>query len=123
MATKTKPEIVEEPIGKDEGNPLLEAARKVLLAAIGAVALTEEEIEKFVDRLIERGEIAEKDGHKLLREISERRKKQTHKAEDEINKRVESVLERMSIPSKADIDLLSKKIAELAKKVDELKKA
>jgi poly(hydroxyalkanoate) granule-associated protein len=109
--------------GKEEHNPLYEATRKVLLAAIGAIALTQEEIEKFVDRLVERGEIAEKDGRKLVREVMDRRKKETKKAEDEVTKRVETVLDRMSMPSKSDIDQLSAKIAELSKKVDELKKS
>lgn len=128
MATKIKtPEAVEEVIekinGKEEHNPLLEAVRKVLLASIGAVALGKEEIEDFVDKLIERGEIAEKDGRKLVREVMDRRKKDAEKAEDEITKRVETVMDRMSVPSKADIDSLSEKIVALSKKVDELKKA
>lgn len=124
MATKVKkPEVLEETNGKEEHNPLLEAVRKVLLASIGAVALGKEEIEDFVDKLIERGEIAEKDGRKLVREVMDRRKKDAEKAEDEITKRVESVMERMSVPTKADIDALSEKIVVLSKKVDELKKA
>ena len=130
MATKVKtPEVVEDVVnkveqlnGKEEHNPLLDALRKVLLASIGAVALGKEEIEDFVDKLIERGEIAEKDGRKLVREVMERRKKDAEKAEDEITKRVESVMERMNVPTVVDIDALSEKISALSKKVDELKK-
>jgi poly(hydroxyalkanoate) granule-associated protein len=128
MATKTKVTkaaegAVEEVTGKEEHNPLLEAVRKVLLASIGAVALAQEEIEDFVNRLVERGEIAEKDGRKLVREVMDKRKKETEKAEDEITKRIEAVMEHMSVPSKADIEALSEKISALAKKVDELRKA
>ena len=125
MATKTKaaPQAVEELNGKEEHNPLLEAVRKVLLASIGAVALAQEEIEDFVNRLVERGEIAEKDGRKLVHEVMDKRKKETEKAEDEITKRIEAVMERMSVPSKSDIEALSEKISALAKKVDELRKA
>ena len=128
MATKVKtPEAVEEIVekinGKEEHNPLYEALRKVLLASIGAFALGKEEIEDFVDKLVERGEIAEKDGRKLVHEVMERRKKDAEKAEDEITKRVESVLERMNVPTVDDIDGLSEKIVALSKKVDELKKS
>lgn len=128
MATKVKtPEAVEDVVeklnGKEEHNPLLEAVRKVLLAGIGAVALGKEEIEDFVDKLIERGEIAEKDGRKLVREVLERRKKDAEKAEDEITKRVEGVMERMNVPTVVDIEALSEKISALSKKVDELKKS
>jgi poly(hydroxyalkanoate) granule-associated protein len=124
MATKKeelKQQVIEEE--KDGQNPLLETARKVLLAGIGAMALAQEDIEKFVNRLVERGEIAEKDGKKLVREVMDKRKKQAEKAEDEVNKRIETVMERMNVPSKADIDALSEKITALSKKVDELKKA
>ena len=123
MATKPKKEVVEETNGKEERRPLLEAARKVLLASIGAVALAQDEIEDFVNRLVERGEIAEKDGRKLVRVVMDRRKKEAEKAEDEVSKRVEEVLDRMNVPTKADIDALGEKISALSKKVDELKKS
>ena len=123
MATKQKQEVMEPTNGGQERNPLVEAVRKVLLAGIGAVALAQEEIEDFVNKLVERGEIAEKDGKKLIHEVMERRKKETDKAEDEIAKRVEDVLDRMNVPTKSDIEVLSEKISALSKKVDELKKA
>jgi polyhydroxyalkanoate synthesis regulator phasin len=122
MATKPKVDVLDESDGK-EPNPFVEAVRKVLLAGIGAIALGKDEIEEFVNRLVERGEIAEKDGRKLVNEVMDKRKKGAAKAEDELGKRVESVLDRMNVPSKADIDALSQKIASLSKKIDELKKS
>ncbi len=103
-------------------SPLIDAARRVLLAGIGAVALAQEEVEDFVNRLVERGEIAEKDGKKLVRDVMEKRKKEARKAEEELDKRIEQILGRMNVPSKADIEDLSAKITALTKKVDELKK-
>jgi poly(hydroxyalkanoate) granule-associated protein len=122
MSTKTKPVITEEVLNGKEKNPFLDLSRRVLLASIGAVALAQDEIEEFVQKLIERGEIAEKDGRKLLREVMDKRKKQTDKAEDELGKRVEGILDRLNVPSKADIDELSAKITVLTKKIDDLKK-
>jgi poly(hydroxyalkanoate) granule-associated protein len=121
MPTKVKT-VEKELNGKEEHKPLLDAARKVLLAGIGAVALAQDEIEDFVNRLVERGEIAEKDGRKLLREVMDKRKKDADKAEDVVAKRVEEILDRMSVPTKSDIEALGDKIALLSKKVDELKK-
>jgi poly(hydroxyalkanoate) granule-associated protein len=94
---------------------------KVLLAGIGAVALAQEEVEEFVGRLVERGEIAEADGRKMLKDVLERRKKQAKKVEDALDKRVEELLARMNIPTTDEIAALSARIAELTKKVDELK--
>jgi len=123
MPTKTaKSTAAEATNGKEESRPLFDVARKVLLASIGAMALAQDEMEDFVNRLVERGEIAEKDGRNLVKEVMERRKKETKKAEDEMSKRVEEALDRLNVPNKADIEALGEKIAALTKKVDELRK-
>jgi poly(hydroxyalkanoate) granule-associated protein len=114
--------VVEEPATEAERGPLYEATRKVLLAGMGAMALAQEEVEQFVGKLVERGEIAEKEGKKLVHEAMDKRKKETKKAEGELDKRMEELLARMNVPSKSDIDALSAKITALTKKVDELKK-
>jgi poly(hydroxyalkanoate) granule-associated protein len=122
MPTKSK-QAKAEKNGSEERKRLLEAARKVLLAGIGAVALAQDEVEDFVEKLVDRGEIAEKDGRKLIREVIDRRKKNAEKAEDEIGSRVEEVLTRMKVPTKSDIESLSNKIAALSEKLEELKKS
>jgi polyhydroxyalkanoate synthesis regulator phasin len=114
---------VKEPEEEAEGSAILALARKVLLAGVGAVVLTQEEVEKVIARLVERGEIAEKDGKKLFRDVMDKRKKEAKKAEDEMDKRMGELLDRMNVPSKSDIEALSAKITALSKKVDELKKA
>lgn len=118
-------EVMEEEITEVGGN-LLEGLRKILLAGIGAVAVAQEEIEDFVNKLIDRGEIAEKDGRKLVTDVMERRreavKESTQKASDEIDKRIEGLLERLNLPTRSEIEKLTAKIGELNAKVDELKK-
>jgi poly(hydroxyalkanoate) granule-associated protein len=142
MATKGKKESVEvidevvviEEIstnGKEEQSRFSEMLHKVLLASIGAVALAQEEIEDFIEKLVERGEIAEKDGRKMMRDVMDKRRKQAEdvaektqtKTEDQLNKRVEEILHRLNVPTKADIDALGVKVTELATKVDDLKKS
>ena len=124
MATKTNTEETPTPASdSNEGIALLEVLRKVLLASIGAFALGLEEVEEFLNKLVERGEIAEQDAKKLVNEIKSKRKIDAKKAEDEINKRVEEVLDHMNVPTKSDIDALGKKITTLSKKVDELSKS
>jgi poly(hydroxyalkanoate) granule-associated protein len=114
---------VQESAEEAEQNLFYNMARKVLLAGMGAVVLTQAEVERFVNKLVERGEIAERDGKKLMRDIVDKRKKQTKKAEDELDTRLQEILNRMNVPTKSDIDALSAKITALTKKVDELKKA
>jgi poly(hydroxyalkanoate) granule-associated protein len=118
-------EIIEEEV-KEASNTLLETVRRVLMAGVGAVVLAQEEVEEFVNKLVERGEIAEKDGRKLINEIVEKRKKKaqegTQAAQEEVDKRFEGLLDRLNIPTKSDIDALNAKVTELTNKVEELKK-
>ena len=106
---------------KEEANPLFDAARRIVLAAVGAVALASDEVENFVNKLVERGEIAEKDARKLMKEVTEKTEKQMKPAEKEIDKRLEEMRNTLNIPTKHDIDTLSNKVAELTTKVEALK--
>jgi poly(hydroxyalkanoate) granule-associated protein len=121
MPVKTKP--AEDEGKAREPSPFLEGARKVLLASIGAVALAQEEVESFVNFLVERGEIAEKEGRELMREVVEKRKQRREEAKGRVSWRVEKALDRMDVPTKSDIEALSDKINALSKKIDELKKS
>jgi len=121
MAAESKKAKVDNTVEEVHG-PLYEASRRVLLASIGAIALAQDEIEDFVEKLVERGEIAEKDGKKLVREVIDKRKKDVSKAEDEFNKRIDEVVARMDVPTKGDIDALGEQINELSDKVDALAK-
>jgi poly(hydroxyalkanoate) granule-associated protein len=119
-------EVTEDVIAENGRNQMLEMARRVLLAGIGAVALAQEEMEEFVNKLVERGEIAEQDGRRLMKDLVARRKKQADEAsadsEEQFEQRMEEILTRMDIPSKSDIDELGKKVTALSRKVDQLKK-
>ncbi len=120
---KKHPEIEEleelEAKDEEERNRLFEATRKVMLAAVGAVGLTKDEAEDFVNRLVKRGEIAEKDARKLIKEVTEKRRKTAVKR---VDRQMDRVFDRMNIPSKTDIEMLNEKISILTAKVEELKK-
>lgn len=114
------------PAPKGERRPFSEMMRKVVLAGIGAAALAQDELEEFVEKLIERGELAEADGRKLMKDAQERRRKlfqeQTRKAEEAFERRIEAVLDRMNLPTRDEIAALNARIAELTQKVEELKR-
>ena len=122
MPTNPKDEAAAVEPNEKAQSQMVEMLRKVMLATIGAAVLAQEEIETLINRLIERGEIAEKDGKKLMHEMMDKRRSRTEKVEDEINKNIMDVLERMNIPTRTDIDSLSQKINGLSKKIDDLKK-
>jgi poly(hydroxyalkanoate) granule-associated protein len=107
--------------------PVADMLRRMLLASIGAVAMTFDEAERLIHRLVERGELAQKDGEKVLNEMMERFRQQPQemqsKAENagsKVENNLEQFMSRMGVPSKRDIDELSIKVAQLASRVEEL---
>ena len=119
---------------KETTGSMTAAVRKVLLAGVGAVALTKDGIEDFVAKLVERGEIAEQDGRRLVKDVLARRREQAEqvettldvqvdKTETMLDQRIQGMLTRLNVPTKSDIDDLSGKIALLAEKVDALQKS
>lgn len=127
---KVEIKVDEEPIKTEaeieaEGgrNPFMAMTRRILLASVGAVALAQDEMESFVNRLVERGELAEQEGKDLLRDVMDKRRRDTRRAEVEMETRVESTLHRMNVPTRNDIEQLSAKITALGRKIDELKQS
>ena len=104
-----------------DGNMILGTLRKMILASVGVVGVAQDEINHLIDRMVERGEITEKDARKLVseaqKEFNRRRKSGQTKAEKEM----ESIMEKMNVPSKADIEDLTKQVAHLSKRIEELK--
>ncbi|NJM05638.1 poly(hydroxyalkanoate) granule-associated protein [Candidatus Gracilibacteria bacterium] len=106
-------------------NQLVELVRKLMLAGVGAMALTRDEAEKLTTMLVARGEIAQKDAEKLMNETAAKLRQTTPTVEAPMNNvkaqvdglstqvenSFEQFLNRMNIPSKRDIDDLSAKIA------------
>lgn len=115
-------ETVEENV-----NMLVENGRKVVLAGLGAVTLAQEELFGMFSNLVERGTETEEKTRSLVNKQVETRQKDAQKTakrvEKEIEKRFENVLHWMNIPSKNDIDKLSRKVTTLNKKVNDLSKA
>lgn len=127
---------VQETAGQVERVPLVQLLHKALLAGVGAVALAQDEVEDLVNRLVERGEIAEADGKRMLKDVVEQRRDTVEqvqrkaseyidhptRAVDDVEKRIHTVMAKMNIPTKDEIEVLNAKISALTRKLEELKK-
>jgi polyhydroxyalkanoate synthesis regulator phasin len=91
--------------------------RQLLLAYVGAAPLTRDEIEAFVNKLVARGALAQKDAEKLLREVWDQ------PGAKNVGEQMEQVLNRLDIPSRRDIEELNQRIRQLATRVEGLDKA
>ncbi len=123
---------------KVRGSELAEAARRAWLAGIGAMASAQDEVMALVHKMVERGEIEEQEGRKRLEQwgskAKEARQKRMKSAEGGVHAQVDALLdrlgvptkadiERMDLPTRADIEALSEKVTALSRKVDQLRKA
>jgi len=110
----------EEKEGRARGS-LYETTRMILLAGVGALSLAQDEINNFLDRLVERGEMAEADAKKLEREVMDRREKlESERREQARSARVSGTADR--IATRADIDALNARIADLTRQIEELRR-
>ena len=115
---KKKEEVVKEE--EKKASPVLAPLRKVVLASIGAVAVAQEEAEELINKLVERGEIAREEGRRLRDDMVAKRREKTHA---QFDARVEAAVDKMSVPTKADLKAVEKKLDELNSKLDKLVKS
>lgn len=104
-----------------ESNVVLGTLRKMVLASVGVVGVAQDEIAHLLERMVERGEITEKDARKLISDAQKEFNKRRKSGKTQAEKELEGLLEKMNIPSKADIEDLSKQVANLSKRIQDLK--
>ncbi|RJP73545.1 MAG: poly(hydroxyalkanoate) granule-associated protein [Candidatus Abyssobacteria bacterium SURF_17] len=111
-----------KPKGKQEKWTWIDVLRTPILASVGAFSIAEEGIEKFVRDLVERGEASEKEGKKIVSDFRKRTRRNRKDFEKNIDDRIQKVLKSFRLPTKKDVDALSKKIAQLERRVARLPK-
>lgn len=122
-----------------------EQLKKFAFAAAGAVNISQDDVKSFVAKLVEKGEIAQKDGKKIVKELAERLKKTVkepgqaakeakeaaveaaqpltesgEKLAERINASIQRVLHTMNIASRQDLVDLGRQIDELDRKLDQV---
>lgn len=107
--------------GKKEGSRILGTFRKVILASVGVVGVAQDELTGLIDRMVERGEITEKDARKLVNDMQKEFNKRRKSGQTRAEKEMEGALEKLNVPSKADIEDLTNQVAQLSKRIEELK--
>ncbi len=120
MAKQAKKSILPEEIR--------ESAHKIWLAGLGALATAEEEGTKLFNSLVEKGEAFEARSKEQLGKMREKVEGAVGKAESSFEKlgdafddKVAGTIKRLGVPSRNEINRLTKRVEELTLKVDQLK--
>ncbi len=97
----------------------MDLVKKTLLIGLGIAAVGKDKIESLANMLVEKGNLSETEGQKLVDEIT----KKAEDAKNDLNEKVENMvskaLKKMNVVTKDDLASLSKQIKELEKTLKE----
>lgn len=100
---------------------LAESAHRIWLAGLGALAAAEEEGSKVFNRLVDRGKDVESRGKQQVHDVKSRAENAWSGVGDKIDEKVTAALHRLGVPTREEIQNLTRKVEELNAKVEELK--
>lgn len=113
---------------KSLNEDMLESAHKIWLAGLGALSAAGDEGSKIFSSLVEKGESLESRGKKQVdktREVLEgaagKAGSSWEKLGDAFDEKVEAAIERLGVPTRDEINVLTKRVEELTHKIDSLK--
>ncbi len=96
-----------------------EIVHKALMAGVGIP----EKINELVDDLVTKGELSESEASKLIKECSDKICKSTEDINKGISDLIDKTLEKMNIPTRDEVDELTRKVKSLSTKVRKLEEA
>lgn len=109
---------------------VLDSAHKIWLAGLGALAKAEEEGTKVFQTLVEAGEEFEVRGKKRFKlvkgkveEVRDAAETRFEKIGDTFDDNVAAAVAKLGVPSREEIQRLTKRVEELTAKVDKIKPA
>lgn len=97
---------------------MLETIKKSLLTGVGMALRSKKEIEAFAKEFAEQSEMNQKEAKDFLEECKKRYDDAKSSLDEKIETIVESVLKRLDLPTRGDIDALNARIDELSKKIE-----
>lgn len=96
---------------------MVEALRRLLLAGLGTVDLTEEKLRAVFNDLVARGEISEKDARDVISSWTKRASEGRGRLKDDVEQAVNKTLQAMGLARRSELDALATRLAELERKV------
>lgn len=99
---------------------VIDLTHDLFLASIGGLTLAQEEIEKLVRKLIERGQIKEEDGKKYINNLMNKSKKAGKALEARVEEKFQDKIPTLELPGRKVFNDLVKKVDAISTQVDEL---
>ncbi|MCF8055089.1 MAG: phasin family protein [Desulfocapsa sp.] len=97
---------------------MLELVKKVLLTGVGVAVLSKEKIEEVAKDFAEKGKMTEQEGKALVDDLLARSEESRVELQKQIEQRVQTVLEKMDLAKKSEVEALKLEIEELRRLVN-----
>lgn len=94
---------------------MFDLVKKGVFAGIGVGLMTKEKVEELARKLAGEAKLSEAEGRRLAEELLSQSKEAKTSLEEMLEKRVEVVLNKIGIPTHADLRRLEEKVDKLAK--------
>jgi len=85
------------------------------LAGAGLAIMTTEKVQEIMDELVKKGEMTEKEAREAVSEFVEKSKQAKKNLEDKMEQTVTSLLNRLNIPTRKEVEEMKKRLARLEK--------
>jgi polyhydroxyalkanoate synthesis regulator phasin len=92
---------------------MIDLLKKTLLTGVGVVALTKEKIEEVAKEFVEKGKITEQEGKTLVEDLLARSEESRKEFQNQIEEKVESVMQKMNLARQSEVDTLKAEFEEL----------
>lgn len=89
--------------------------KKAIFIGAGLASLTAEKIEEAVKEIVNKGDLTEKQGKELLRELKEKSAKARKELGERIDKMISDTLQKLNIPTRKEVEELKARIEQLEK--------
>jgi len=107
----------------DQGTEGLgEVLRRIVLASVGAAALGKDELEEFLRKARERGDLPSADVERFKERLASMVKRSPGGWEEILEASIQASLRRLNIPRQSEIDRLHRVIDALLKKIEALER-
>ncbi|WP_151733662.1 phasin family protein [Paenibacillus tengchongensis] len=94
--------------------------KKAISLGVGLTVVSKEKIEKVVDELVKKGELAPSESRALVDRLVERGEEERGMFKTAVQEQVQRVLKELKVPLQSDIAILEARIAALETRVAEL---
>jgi polyhydroxyalkanoate synthesis regulator phasin len=93
--------------------------KKFIYTGVGFAAMTAEKLQEAVDDLVGKGKLSKDEGKKIVDDFFENTESKKEEFESKLKEAADTVMDKLSLPTKSEFDALKKKVEDLEAKLAE----